>query len=176
MSEFRKTSPDDLYFFTLTIVGWIDIFTRKDYLDIIIESFKYCQEKEGLEIYAYVIMSNHLHMIARRKERDLAELLGRFKSYTAKRILNAIKLNPQESRKDWLLFLYRYFAKKNKQYSLHHFWQYTNHPTILYSAKVINQKEEYIHNNPVRAGLVTHPHYWLYSSACRESPLKTLAL
>ena len=55
--------PNDLYFVTLTIVGWIDIFTRRDYCDIIIENLKYCKEHKGLTIYAYVIMSNHMHMI-----------------------------------------------------------------------------------------------------------------
>ena len=67
MSEYRKTSADDLYFFTLTVVGWIDVFTRNEYRDILIQNFKYCQENEGLEIYSYVIMSNHFHMIAQRK-------------------------------------------------------------------------------------------------------------
>ena len=90
MSEYRKTSADDLYFFTLTVVGWIDVFTRKEYRDILIQNFKYCQENEGLEIYSYVIMSNHFHMIAQRKGADLTELLGRFKSYTAKRIIIAL--------------------------------------------------------------------------------------
>jgi len=172
MSEYRKTSPDDIYFVTLTVVGWVDVFTRKEYRDILVENLNYCQEKEGLEIFSYVIMSNHIHLLARRKEADLTELLGRFKSYTAKKILDQIQKHPSESRKEWLSYLFRHFAKLNNQYSKNHFWQYTNHPTIVYSKEVISQKESYIHDNPVRAGLVQEAHHWLYSSACPDSPLK----
>ena len=175
MSEFRKTSPDDIYFVTLTVVGWIDVFTRQDYRDILVQNLSHCQEKEGLEIYAYVIMSNHFHMIARRKDADLGELLGRFKSFTAKKIIESIEANQRESRKEWLMYLFKFFAKLNKQYSKHHFWQYINHPTSVNSAMIFKQKVDYIHQNPVRAGLVLEPHHWLYSSACADSPLKILA-
>ena len=88
MSENRKTFEGSLYFVTLTVVGWIDVFTRKIYADIIIENLKFCQQNEGLKIYAYVIMSNHLHLIVKRDhENNLTELLGRFKSYTSKKII-----------------------------------------------------------------------------------------
>lgn len=175
MSEYRKTIPEDLYFLTLTVEGWVDVFTRRDYRDILVENLAHCQNKEGLEIYCYVIMSNHLHLIARRKGADLTELIGRFKSYTAKKLLEAIEQHPQESRKEWFIYLFQHFAKKNKQYSKHHFWHYSNHPTHLYSDEVILQKEKYIHDNPVRAGWVQEDWHWLYSSACPQSPLKIVS-
>ena len=78
MSEYRKTYAGDLYFVTLSVVGWIDVFSRRDYKDILVENLGYCQQREGLEIYAYVIMTNHLHLIARRQDEALTELLGRF--------------------------------------------------------------------------------------------------
>jgi putative transposase len=103
MSENKKTYPDCLYFVTLTIVGWINLFDRDCYKQILVENLQHCQEKEGLEIYAYVMMSNHLHMIARRGNgQDLTELLGRFKSVTSKKFIKEINNNPQESRRDWL--------------------------------------------------------------------------
>jgi putative transposase len=172
MSEYRKTEPSELYFITLTVVGWIDVFSRKDYRDIVVENLRYCQQKLGLEIFAYVIMSNHLHLIARRQEGDLTELLGRFKSFVSKRVLEAIKGNAQESRKDWLLYLFGHFAKSNRQYSDYHFWNYTNHPTLLDKNTIIDQKVEYIHMNPVRAGLVSEPEHYIYSSASPNSPLE----
>ncbi len=174
MSEYRITTPDELFFVTLTTVGWIDVFTRNEYKNILIENLKYCQENEKLDIYCYVIMSNHIHLVCRRQEKDLNELLGRFKSYTAKQIIKAIENNPQESRKEWLLYLFNYFAKANKQYSKNHFWQYTVHPVLLYSYEVIKQKIEYIHMNPVRAGLVNEPENYFYSSANIFSPLKVI--
>ncbi|MBC7389489.1 MAG: transposase [Opitutaceae bacterium] len=174
MSEYRKASPDDLYYLTLNVEGWVDIFSRQQYKDIIVENLKYCQEKEGLEIYAYVIMTNHLHLVARRKDKDLTELLGRFKSHTAKKIIELIKGPVAESRREWMLYLFEYFAKKNKQYSNYHFWHYSNHPTQLFTPEVVKQKTDYIHNNPVRAGIVLEPYHYLYSSACADSPLKVL--
>jgi len=174
MSELRKTSPNDLYFATLTIVGWIDLFTRECYKEIIIDNLKYCQQNENLEIYAYVIMSNHLHLVCKREDEDLNELIGRFKSYTSKLFLKEIKNNYTESRKDWLLKLFHDYALKNKQYSEFHLWQRSNFPVPLYSNQVIEQKINYIHNNPVRAGLVLEPENYKYSSACPESPLEVV--
>lgn len=176
MSENRKTTPNDLYFVTLSIVGWVDLLNRETYKNIVIENLSYCQQKEALEIYSYVIMSNHLHLVCSRKDKDLTELLGRFKSYTSKLFLKEIETNKQESRKEWLLELFRKFAQGNKQYGNYHIWDYTNYPVALYSNKVIEQKIEYIHQNPVRAGLVTEAQYYKYSSACFDSPLKVLDL
>lgn len=176
MSEYRKTTPDELYFVTLTVAGWVDVFSREEYKNILIENLKYCQEKFNLEIFAYVIMTNHLHMVARRQDGELTELLGRLKSYTAKKIIEEIEKNPQESRKEWLLNVFEHFAKTNTQYSRYHVWSYTNHPLHLHSAKVIDQKVDYIHQNPVRAGIATKPEYYIYSSACTDSPLKVSEL
>jgi putative transposase len=172
MSEFRKTVEGEIYFVTLTVVGWIDVFTRTKYADIIVENLNYCREKEGLQIYSYVIMSNHIHLVLRREsEENLTELLGRFKSVTAKKIIKAIDEDAGESRKEWLLYMFAYFAKQNAQYSNYHFWQYTSHPILLDSNSIIDQKIEYIHQNPVKAGIVTDESTYLYSSANPDSPL-----
>ena len=177
MSEFRKTEPGKLYFVTLTVAGWIDVFTRDLYRNVIIDSLKYCQEKESLEIYAYVLMTNHLHLIMRRdSEQTLTELLGRFKSFTIKKIIKLIQDNPKESRKEWMVKMFEYYANVNNQYSDYHFWQYTNAPIELYSAEAIMQKVEYIHNNPVRAGFVIAPEFYPFSSACTDSPLVMMNL
>ena len=66
---------------------------------------------------------------------------------------------------------FKYFAKLNRQYKEHHFWHYTNHPTPVTTVEIFNQKENYIHGNPVKAGFVLESHHWLYSSTCPESPL-----
>ena len=176
MSEYRRTSFDETYFVTLTVVGWVDAFSRKEYKDILVENLSFCQLRLDLEIFSYVIMTNHIHLIARRQEGDLTELLGRFKSYTSKKIIEAIEKNIQESRKEWLLYLFNYFAKTNNQYSSYHFWSYKNHPTLLRSHDVFKQKIDYIHQNPVRAGIVTQPEHYLYSSASPDSPLKVLEM
>lgn len=87
MSSSRKTTPYEVYFVTLTIMGWIDLFSRESYKRIAVENLAYCQKMELLEIFSYVIMSSHIHLIARRNGADLNELLGRFKSFTAKKFV-----------------------------------------------------------------------------------------
>jgi REP element-mobilizing transposase RayT len=171
MSAPNRTSANDVFFVTLTVVGWVDLFSRVCYKNILIENLEYCQKNESLEIFAYVIMSNHLHMICRRRDADLGEMLGRFKGYTSKRFIESINNNPQESRSEWMLKLFQNFAATNKQYGKHHIWQQNNLPIQVYSPAVFQQKQDYIHLNPVRAGIVARPEFYLHSSACPDSPL-----
>lgn len=91
--------PDELFFVTMTIVNWIDIFTRKIYFDFIIDNLKYCQEKKGLEIYEYVIMTNHIHMICLGNNVPLSDILRDFKTFTSKELFRLIRDNPKESRR-----------------------------------------------------------------------------
>jgi hypothetical protein len=106
----------------------------------------------------------------------LTELLGRFKSTTAKKLLKLIAEHEHESRREWLLYLFEYFAKPLKQQDKYMFWQKTNHPVGLWTPAAAHQKMEYIHMNPVVAGLVTEPHYYRHSSAHPLSALKVLPL
>jgi putative transposase len=140
MSELIKTYPNKLYFVTLTVEGWVNVFDRSIYKDLLVQNLQYCQHNEGLQLYAYVIMSNHMHMVAARETGELGDLLGRFKSVTAKEILKLIATHPQESRKDWMLNVFKHFAVSNAQYSDFHFWNYTNHPVDLWSRELILQK------------------------------------
>jgi len=173
MSELRKANADQTtYFITLTVVGWIDVFTRRNYADEIIKNLSYCQKYKSLEIYAYVIMSSHIHLLCRRCEGLLSDLIRDFKSYNAKEILRQIFDNPFESRKDWLKVCFEYHARFQGQNAELMFWQKSNHPTEIMSPKMFRQKMDYIHNNPVEAGIVTDPSYYYYSSANPLSPLK----
>ena len=174
MSEKRKTIEGKLYYVTITVVGWIDVFTRKEYVYEIVKNLIYCQQNKGLEIYAYVIMSNHLHLIAKTNDGTLGELLRDFKSYTAKQIIKLVEDNQQESRQEWLMYMFNYFGKgKHQDFQ---FWQHTNHPIELYNAEVIKQKINYIHNNPVKCGFVACPEHYLYSSANEFSEIKVLSI
>lgn len=174
MSELRKASSDHAYFLTFTIVGWIDIFTRKVCCDIVVDSLKYCQRNKSLEIYAYVIMPSHIHFIGRREHGEMSDLIRDFKSHTAKEIIRFVSEDSRESRKEWLLHMFRYHAKYQKQNKEFQVWQKTNHPIELFSNAVIDQKIEYIHLNPVLSGIVTEAASYVYSSANRESPISTI--
>ena len=174
MSRAYKTYEGGLFFITLTVVGWVDVFTRREYCDCLVQNLKYCQEKKGLQLYAYCIMSSHLHLIAGAESGSLSDILRDFKSYTAKQLLQLIQGNPQESRKDWLLYLFRHFASKNNHNIEFQFWQHHNHPIDLVSNEFIGQKLNYIHQNPVMAGIVNEAQDFVYSSANPGSPLKLL--
>lgn len=123
MSEYRKTYQGGLFFITLTVVGWIDVFTRKEYADIIVENLEFCQKEKDLAIFAYVIMPSHIHLIVRRNEGLLSDWLRDFKSYTAKQIIKEIENGGFESRKEWFLHLFKYYAKFQAQNSKYMFWQ-----------------------------------------------------
>ncbi len=176
MSDKYKTQEGKLYYVTLTVVGWIDVFTRKEYVYELMKNIKYCQENKGLEIYAYVIMSNHIHLIVRAKDGKLNILLGHLKSFTAKQFIKQIEINPQESRKDWLMHMFKFYGKGNSQNETYQFWQNGNHSIELWNAEVIKQKINYMHNNPVKQGIVAKPEDYLYSSANEFSEIKVLDL
>lgn len=168
----NSTQSNDLYYITLTVINWIDIFTRDEYKLIITNNLAHCQRNKGLRIFDYVLMSNHLHMIARADEKPLSEVLRDFKSYSAKQLYKAILENPQESRKSWLLPLFEKAGRLNPANKEIQVWQNGNYPVQLYSPEMIKQKVNYIHQNPVRARIVAEPYHYLYSSACENSPLK----
>jgi putative transposase len=166
MSEkYKSKEPNACYYMTCTVVGWIDVFTRKIYRDIVLESLKYCREKKGFHIYAYVIMTNHIHLIGWVEEPNkMSDVIRDFKRYTAQAILKSIENEP-ESRREWLLHMFKYFGAGAKNREQYQFWQDGYHPVQLWSDKVIMQKMDYLHLNPVRAGFVNEAFEWKYSSA-----------
>jgi putative transposase len=139
------------------------LFSPKEYRDIILESLKFCVQKKGLEVFAYVIMSNHIHLLARSNIVDLSGTIRDFKSFTGKKFIAVIE-SEKESRKDWLLTVFKYHAKYKKEQN-HQIWTHENHADYIYSQKFLEQKIKYIHENPVRSGIVEHAEDYLYSSA-----------
>ncbi len=110
------------------------------------------------------MMSNHLHIIAYTEKLDLSDVMRDFKKYTANKILASIQQEP-ESRREWLLYLFKYYAAKNTNNRHYQVWQQDNHPIALWTLPVMWQKLNYIHLNPVRAGIVKEQTQYVYSSA-----------
>jgi len=161
---YKIVEQDALHYVTFQVVRWIDIFTRKVYRDIVIDSLKFCQANKGLEVYAFVVMSNHIHLLIRSDIGKLSDTIREFKSFTAKQILLAIETE-SESRKEWMLDLFEFSAKQHKRNENFQFWTHENHAELIYSDKFLFQKLDYIHQNPVRAGIVEKAEDYLYSSA-----------
>jgi len=146
-------------------VYWIDVFIRQEYFNILIDSIRYCRKNKAMEVYAYCIMPSHVHFVFRSGINDPSGLLRDFKRHTSKKVVEAIKSNLKESRKEWLLWMFEKAGKKNVTTNNYQFWQQNNKPIELWTDKVIQQKIDYIHNNPVKSGFVTDPVDWKYSSA-----------
>lgn len=170
MAEAYKFKDENgMYFITLTIIGWVDLFTRKIYKDCIIESFEYCIINKGLQLHAYVIMSNHVHAIVSSKlNYNLSDTIRDFKQYTSKQLVKLIK-EIHESRREWMLNKFSYEAKRIKRAKNYVLWQPGYQAVQLESNKFIEQKLEYIHQNPVEAAIVFRAEDYVYSSASTYS-------
>ena len=171
--KFKIRDQEAVHFVTFTVIHWLDIFIRVEYRDIFLESIRYCQKSKGLEVYAYCIMSSHIHMIlARHGKQNLEDVIRDVKKYTSSKIIEAINNNPQESRRDLLMWLFKRAGTRNPNNTYYQFWQQHSHPVELSDDEILNQRLDYIHNNPVVAGITRYPEEYLYSSAGNYAKLK----
>lgn len=172
MAEHYRTYPHGTFFATMTIVGWIDLFTRPIYCDILEESFNFCIERKGLQLYTYCIMPSHVHLIG-SSEKRFSELLRDLKSYTAKRFIYEAEHNPEESRRDWLLHVFKYHAKYKASNEVYQVWQHNNKPIDLtHHPSWFDQKLQYIYDNPVNARLVDAAEDYVRCSFYPHCPVK----
>ena len=166
--KYKFHNPDGIYFITFAVQNWVDVFTRNAYKNILIDNLTYCQKNKGLELFAWCIMTNHVHFIVGSKEGFLLQnILRDYKKFTSKAVISAIRENIRESRKEWLLK--QFITDKGIR-----FWQNHNMPIEIWSNKIIDQKLNYIHQNPVKAGIVFRAEDYVYSSAVDYSGGKGL--
>jgi REP element-mobilizing transposase RayT len=158
-SRYTIKEPGGIYFITCTVVNWIPLFTRKPYFDILLDSLQFCRQDKGLKIYAWVILDNHLHLVVGGDR--LTDTIRDFKSHTAKRIIAQLELE----QKSWVLNQLQYYKKSFKTRSDYQVWQEGFHPQDITSEEMLYQKTVYLHENPVRIGVVEEPEHWVYSSA-----------
>ena len=159
------------HFVTFTVVDWVDAFSRRIYKDVLVDSLRFCQNKKGLVVNAYVIMTNHAHLILSARDGNLSDIIRDLKKYTSRVIIETIKNEP-ESRKTWMLHQFAYHASKHSRNDQYQFWTHDNHPEEVFTEDFFRQKLRYIHENPVRAGYVFRPEDYIYSSAAQYSGLK----
>lgn len=167
MSEKYKVRDQERpYFITFAVEGWIDVFTRQQYKDIVIDSLRFCQQEKGLIIYGWCLMTNHIHLIVGRNgENRIEEIVRDFKKFTSVHVCRAIENNMLESRRIWMLRLFKSAGLDSKKHINYKFWQNEYHPVELNTNEIIDQKLEYIHDNPVKEGIVDKPEDYIYSSA-----------
>lgn len=165
---YKIRNKESIHFVTFAVVEWVDVFTRREYRDILLDSIRYCQKEKGLLLHSWCIMSNHVHFIisaADSSTNSISDILRDFKKFTAKQVIKAIQEHPGESRKQWMLDVFTAAGTANSRNKAYQFWRQENHPVELYTEAFAQQKLAYIHNNPVAAGIVGKAEAYLYSSA-----------
>jgi len=158
-SRYQYGEPDQPHFLTATVLEWLPVFTRQETVDILFDSWKYLQEKQGLRLYGFVVLENHLHAVAQAN--NLPTTWTKFKSYTARRIIDYLR----QHRLEMFLKHMRSGPKARRNDRTYQFWQEGSHPQMIDSGEMLVQKLAYIHQNPVKRGYVDKPEYWRWSSA-----------
>jgi REP element-mobilizing transposase RayT len=164
--SYQIHDQEGCYFLTFQVINWVDIFSRQTYRDIVVDSFNFCSTNKGLQVHAWVIMTNYVHTILSSKTGKLSDTVRDLKRHTATKIIDAIEQEP-ESRKDWMLFQFNKAATLHKRNKEFQFWTHENHAVYLdpHMPDMFDSRRHYIHQNPVRAGWVRAAEDYVYSSA-----------
>ena len=149
------------YFLTCSVVNWLPLFSNPAIAGIVLDSLRFLHENRRLVLHAYVIMENHLHLIA--SSDDFPKEIGDFKSFTARSCIDWF----QEHDRRWVLKQLAFHKAHHKAGQRFQLWQEGYHPQLVQSDAMLRNKLEYIHNNPVQRGYVDDPAHWRYSS-CRN--------
>jgi len=158
-SRYKVIDKEGIYFVTSSTLDWIPIFNEENYIEILIEAFKFYQKTKKLKVYSYVILDNHFHLIVSAP--DLSNVMRSLKRYTASKIIAELK---QQAKTEILDKLHNN-KKGYKLQSSYQLWQEGFHPQLISNLIIMRQKIDYIHNNPVRRKLVDDCCDWKYSSA-----------
>ncbi len=158
-SRYRIFDSNCPHFLTCTVVAWLPVFTRPETVNIVLDSWRFLQAHGRLCLYGYVILENHLHLVA--SSNNLSKEIGDFKSFTARQIIDYLR----DQRASMLLDILAYYKEQHKVNQAYQFWQEGSHPKQIKDDDMMRQKLEYMHNNPVKRGYVDEPIHWRYSSA-----------
>ncbi len=162
MARYKITDENGIYFTTHTVVAWLPVFRERKYFKIIADSLKYCQEHKGLQVFGYVVMLTHFHLMARTGEgTKFQDVMRDMKKFTSKEISCQLARDGQNLS----LHIFKKAGEREKGNRKYKVWQDAYHPKLVYTNAVARQKLQYMHNNPVRKGFVERPEHWLYSSA-----------
>ncbi len=147
-----------IHFLTCSVVRWLPALAPLTPKEMILDSLRFLQENARLDVYAYVIMETHFHLIA--SSADLPAELKNLKSFTARKILDYFQEHGNIHFLNQMAFM-----KPDHKQGKYQFWQEGSLPKLIRDREMMSQKIEYIHNNPVKRGYVDKPEHWRYSSA-----------
>ncbi|MGD7034629.1 REP-associated tyrosine transposase [Methylotuvimicrobium buryatense] len=158
-SRYKITEPGQSHFLTCTILEWLPVFTRPETVQVLLDCWQYQRKEQGLKLYGFVVLENHLHFVAQSERLD--KCLNSFKSYTARKIIDYL----QENQVERILTRLRFAKRAHKTDRAYQFWQEGAHAELVLNEAMMRQKLDYIHHNPVKRGYVAKPEHWRYSSA-----------
>ena len=158
-SRYKIYEPTHPHFITCTVLNWIPLFTRKESVDILFESFRHLQQTDNLKLYAYVILENHIHIVAQSD--DIAQTMAKFKRHTARQLIKLLENEKVRTILDQLAF-YKKAHKSDRTYQV---WQEGLQPKLMQTDAMMIGKIKYIHHNPIKRGYVDEAKHWRYSSA-----------
>ncbi len=165
-TRYKFSTEANLHFVSFATVGWVDVFTRPAYCELLTNSLQHCIQHKGLRLYGWCIMPSHVHLVfAMQAPYEPSAFLRDFKRHTSEQMHKAIRHLPGESRREWMLPLFQQAGTANSNNRGWQFWQQDNHPIALYTEKVAWQKLRYLHQNPVAARFVDRAEDWVWSSA-----------
>ena len=162
--NFKSQQPGIPYFVTFTVVEWLNVFTKPEYLKILWDSLQYCRKEKGMNLYGFVFMTHHVHLIvsAGREDIKLWQIIRDFKKFTAQKIISVMQ---KEENRRWILDVMKEAGAKNNANTQYQFWIQDDGAEEIVSEKFFLQKLNYIHQNPVRAEIVTDACGYVWSSA-----------
>lgn len=161
------TPPDSCYFLTLNVVDKIDVFVRPSYKQVVVDALNRFIETQGLIVYAWCLMSSHLHLLVRTGDgMGPAHFERDFKKFTTPEIIRVIEME-LDFRREWMMQRFEDFSKSLKKMEKFVVWQSCSSPLHIDCGqpRLLMERIEHIHENPVRDRIVELPEQYVCSSA-----------
>ena len=161
MEAYRLFEDAGLFYVTFTVIDWLPVFVNEQSCMIIADSLNHCHREKHLRINSFVIMPTHMHMIVFDAEFNtvrLQDTLVAMRKYTGQRLSNLVDQTMPRAFAETLRASIR--TDRSRQ-----FWQQSRHPEVITTQGFWHTKQDYLHDNPKRKGLVLDPTAWRFSSA-----------
>jgi REP element-mobilizing transposase RayT len=165
--ENSATNQHACHYITFNTVDWVDVFIKPIYKQIIADALNDFIATRGLTVYAWCLMTNHLHLLLQAKDGTGLSMIERdFKKITTTRILEAIDMEP-DLRRGWMLGRFEHFSQSLKKIEKYQVWQSCSNPEFLDFKQPFKIREHltYVHENPVRDKIVYLAEDYVFSSA-----------
>jgi REP element-mobilizing transposase RayT len=149
-----------IYYITTVIHNRLPVFTRPSFITPLYDSLNFYRYKQEFKLLGYVIMPDHMHLILWPfGTPTISDIMRDHKKFTSTRIIRQANIEQIEA---WMTAFEQ--AGRETRRSEHKVWQDSYWDVNIYTERFLRQKLNYLHRNPLRAGLVESPEQYVYSS------------